>query len=396
MRRGPGSFFLAVIRSYSRNLIVSTVETQTQTEKFVYGFATVDDLAVREVVRTQNGRVTLKNLEICGQPVVATRRFWRSFFTRFGIAENVFRYFSPEEVFQRISERNKNDTFRYCIAHESFRRSNRSSKIATSSLLAVTNPDKPVIRFDEIKDLIQRYGGSDVRYHDGLVTSTHAPRGGSREFAIGGDQFRDRFCMETPVDGYGHPRLFLSLMRLVCSNGMIGYTRAFRSDIPVGKHMDHCIGRALESFDNGEGYAALRQRFQSSQSSWASVHECLQFGATLERIQREGQTTSKGLMGRFRSLAGNISELYGLANLEALSDKRRRILPSKARVYDLINFASEVATHHALPDGANRIQAFIGNLIADEFDLEGTAQDGAEFDAFFLDDSESVVRQSLN
>ena len=369
---------------------------KNQSERFTYGVATVGDLAVREVVRTQNGRVTLKNLEICGQPVLASRRFWRSFFTRFGIAENVFRYFSPEEVFDRVSERNKNDAFRYCIAHESLRRSASAGKAARSCLLAVTNPDKPVIRYDEVKDLLKHHGGTDVRYHDGLVTSTHAPRGGSREFAIGADQFRDRFCMETPIDGYGHPRLFLSMMRMVCSNGMIGYARAFRSDISVGKHMDHCIARALESFDNGDGYAALRQRFQSSQTSWASVHECLQFAATLERIQRDGQTTTKGLMGRFRSVAGNISELYGLANLEALSDKRRRILPSKARVYDLINFASEVATHHALPEGANRIQAFIGTLISDEFDLEGTARNGADFDAFFLDDSESLVRQSVN
>ena len=91
-----------------------------------------------------------------------------------------------------------------------------------------------------------------------------------------------------------------------------------------------------------------------------------------------------------------MSELYGLANLDALSDKRKRILPSKARVYDLINFASEVATHHATAEGANRVQAYIGSLIADEFDLEGTATDAPDFDAFFLDESDAVVRQSVN
>ncbi len=253
-----------------------------------------------------------------------------------------------------------------------------------------------MIRHAEVVDLLQRFGGAEVTYHDGLVSSVHTPRGGCRELNIGGDQFHDRFCLETPVDGYGHPRLFLSLMRLVCSNGMVGYTRAFRSDIAVGKQMDHCIGRALESFDNADGYAALRQRFESSQSSWASVHECLQMGAALERIERTGQTTSTGLLARFRTIAGNLSELYGLANLEALSDKRRRILPSQARVYDLINFASEVATHHTLPEGTNRMQAFIGGLISDEYDLEGTARDGAEFDAFFLDEADPVIRQSRN
>jgi len=379
--------------------MVATTQTAPK-PAFTYGQATVADLQVRKVERTQSGRVTLKDLTIDGQSVTATRRFWRSFFTRFGIAENVFRYFSPEEVLGRISATSPDDSFRFCIANQ------QTGGKSSRRLLAVTNLKRPVIRYEEIAELLTRYGGTDISYRDGLVTSYHAPRGGSREFAIGGDQFRDRFCMETPVDGYGHPRLFLSMLRLVCSNGMVGYSRAFRSDIPMGKNMDHCISRALESFDNGDGYAALRQRFESSQTSWASVHECLQLGALLEKVQRENLTTSKGLLARFRSVAGNMSELYGLANLEALSDKRKRILPSKARVYDLINFASEVATHHMLPDGANRVQAFIGSVIADEYDLEGTAKDSPEFDAFFLDDfqgsavqktdSVGTVQQSLN
>ncbi len=370
-----------------------TTEAKNHT-RFTYGQATVADLRVRKVERTQSGRVTLKDLTIDGQSVTATKRFWRSFFSRFGIAENVFRYFAPDEVFKRISAMSPDDSFRYCISKQAS--GEKSGGRSKNRLLAVTNMKRPVIRYDEVSDLIARYGGTDIRYRDGLVTSFHAPRGGSREFSIGGDQFRDRFCLETPIDGYGHPRLFLSMLRMVCSNGMVGYTRAFRSDIPMGKHMDHCISRALESFDNGDGYAALRQRFESAQTSWASVHECLQLGVVLEKLQRENQSFSKGLLGRFRSIAGNLSELYGLANLEALSDKRKRILPSKARVYDLINFASEVATHHAHADGANRMQAYIGSLIADEFDLEGTAKDSPEFDAFFLDDSDAIVRASRN
>lgn len=372
-------------------MTVSAPASTLSQPRFTYGFATVSDIQVRKVQRAAGGKVALRDLMIDGVPVRASRRFWRSFFTRFGIAENVFRYFSPDEVFTRIAEVNRDASFRFCIA-------NRSDKdgVTRNDLLAVTSPNKPVIRYDEITDLLTRYGGTDVRYHDGLVTSTHAPRGGSREFAIGGDQFRDRFCMETPIDGYGHPRLFLSLMRLVCSNGMIGYSRAFRSDVPIGKHMDHCISRALQSFDNGDGYVALRQRFESAQSSWASVHECIGLAATLEKLQRDRQLTCEGSLGRLRAVAGNLSELYGLSNIEALSDKRQRILPSKARVYDLINFASELATHHALPDGANRIQAYIGSLISDEFDLEGTADSAADFDAFFMDQSDVVVRASMN
>jgi len=336
------------------------------------------------VERSRAGKVVLKDLEIEGQQVRATKRFWRSFFTRFGIAENVFRYFSPAEVFSRIGEVNQGAAFRYCVV-ERHDLQDAEPGVPWRELLAVTSPQRPVIHYSEVIDLLQRYGGLDVHYHDGLVHSSHSPRGGSREFAIGGDQFRDRFCLETPVDGYGHPRLFLSLLRLVCSNGMVGYSRAFRSDIPVGKHMDHCLTRALESFDNGDGYVALRQRFASSQSSWASVQECVQLAALLEKLEVAKELTCQGLLGRLHTIAGNLNELYGLSNIEALSDKRQRILPSRARVYDLLNFASEIASHHAKPSGANRIQAYIGSLISDEYDLEGTAEVSTDFDAFFLD-----------
>lgn len=367
-----------------------TTTAEVQQPQFTYGMATVSNLKVNKVSRTETGRVTLRELELDGRPVIPTKRFWKSFFSRFGIAETVFRYFSPNEVFERISQMHPDDSFRFCISNQELK------GVQTNRLLAITNIKKPVIRYDHIAELVQERGGMDVTYRDGLLTSFHAPRGGSRQIQIGGDQFRDRFCMETPVDGYGHPRLFLSMMRMVCSNGMIGYSRAFRSDIPVGKDMVHCIGRALESFDNDEGYVALRKRFESAQTSWASVHECLQLGAVLERIYRDDQTQSRGLLGRFRSVAGDMSALYGLANLEALSDKRKRILPSRARVYDLINFASEVATHHADPEGANRMQAYIGSLISDEYDLEGTAKDAPEFDAFFVDESDAIVRASVN
>jgi hypothetical protein len=357
--------------------------------EFIYGQATLADLRVQNVQRSPAGRVTIREVSIDGQPVVATRRFWRSFYQRFGINESIFRYFSPTEVFQRVSERRSDDAFQFCLAAPTTEQKDADHRRAR--MLAVSGINRPLIRYREVVDLVTRYGGEDLKYRDGVITSTHAPARSGNEFHVGADSFEDRFCLETPVDGYGHPKLFLSLLRQVCSNGMVGYARAFRSDIPVGKHMDHCIARALESFDHQDGYSALRHRFESSQTSWASIHECLQLGVILDKLNSEQLLTCGGLIGRFRALAGNLNELYGLANLEALSDKRRRILPSRARVYDLLNFASEVATHHAKPEGAVRLQAFIGSLISDEFDLEGSAEQ-TDFDAFFIEDSEQVVR----
>jgi hypothetical protein len=56
----------------------------------------------------------------------------------------------------------------------------------------------------------------------------------------------------------------------------------------------------------------------------------------------------------------------------------------KCRVYDLLNFAGEVATHLADAEDARPLQSWIGSTLADEFDLEGTAGQVPEFTDLFL------------
>ena len=89
----------------------------------------------------------------------------------------------------------------------------------------------------------------------------------------------------------------------------------------------------------------------------------------------------------FRHMTGNLHGIYGLANLDAISQKRQRVLPARCRVYDLLNFASEMATHRAAAAAGRRLQGFIGSLISDEYDMEGTAQSVTDFADFFVEDS---------
>lgn len=354
---------------------------------FEYGYTRVRDLMVEAERDPQRKKARIRAVEVEGERLAPTRRFWKSFFGRFGIADNVFRYFEPEEVFQRISERCPDDGLRYCVERD---------ERGEGRLLAVSNPRRAVIRYGEVRDLVGHYDGLDTSYEAGIVTSTHRPRSGDQTFAIGPDRFQHRFVLETPVDGYGHPRIFLSFLRLVCSNGAVGYSRAFRSDVSLGKDMGHCIARALESYDNGDGYAALRQRFESAQQSWASVHECTKLYKLLIRMRQERDTDKETLIRDLYRLTGNLNELYGLANLDALSVKRQRVLPARCRVYDILNFASEVATHHASPSGNRSLQAFIGSLISDEYDLEGTAEASPDFADFFVATEDAAPRSSLN
>lgn len=353
---------------------------------FDYGFARVSDLTIHTRKEEKQEKAVVTSIELDGEKVQPTKRFWTSFFMRFGIADNVFRYFDHEEVFDRIAQRAKNDQLRFCIE--------RGGK--EPQLLGVSNPDKPIIGYDEVIDLAGRYGSTEQYYHNGIVTTTHVPRSGDSCFQIGGDEFKHRFVMDTPIDGFSQPKIHLSFLRMICSNGAIGYTRAFRSELNVGKDIAFCLARALESYDNDDGYSVLRQRFLSAQTSWASLYECEQLYRVLAKQQASGNIVGdETLLGRYQALTGNLHEFYGLANLDALSVKRQRILPSKTRVYDLINFASEVATHKAKPDASRALQAHIGSLISDEYDMEGTAEKADEFQDLFLP-SDSGPSPSLN
>jgi hypothetical protein len=354
---------------------------------FDYGCADIRDFHITSSRDSQTGKAAVRAMELNGRTVVPTKRFWKSLFLRFGIGDTVFRYFDHAEVFERISQRGRNERVRWCIAE---------NDRGEARLLAVSSPKRPLITHAEVDDLLQRYGGRDVRYHDGVVTSTHTPRGGERPFEIGGDRFQHRFVMETPVDGFSHPKVYLSFLRQVCANGAVGYGRAFRSDVSLGKDIGMCISRALDSYDNEEGYAALRQRFESSQTSWASVRECRAMTKLLEKIGLSSGGSKEHLRRTFHRMTGNLNQLYGLANLDALSNKRQRVLPSRCRVYDLINFASEAATHHSTPGAAQSLQGLIGTMICDEYDLEGTATSGSEFVDLFIRADDSGPRVSVN
>src|SRR5262249_32468835 len=128
--------------------------------------------------------------------------------------------------------------------------------------------------------------------------------------------------------------------------------------------------------------------------SWASVHEASRLYRTLARARMEGALPAhlaaggdgaqEPLLRTFHQMTGDLARIYGLANLDAFSVKRQRTLPAACKVYDLLNYASELATHHATDGGARGLQAFIGDLVSGEYDLEGTADHFGDWRDFFV------------
>jgi len=380
---------------------------------FDYPFAAIGSLSVRTTADPRTDKPVVSEVVVNDEPIKPTDRFWLSLHARYGFNNSIFKYFGHDEVFQRISEVEPRDRVRLCVE--------RDTDTGESRLLAISNPAKPVVHHESLMETLDRYDGDDISYCDGIVESSHTPRIGSNEFEIGGDTFWNRFVMSAPIDGYGQPSIYLSLLRQICTNGMVGYAPTFRSTLALGRGEDdviYSIVRALDGFGNDEGYAALRQRFEAAAKSWASVYEAQSLYRLLVKLLTRhnirtsrttpGTTSISGLLTddsspaelrssekcaeagspiitAFHRMTGDVSQIYGLANVDALSVKRQRTLPVKARVYDLLNFVSEIATHHADEQGARASQGWLGTLISGEYDLEGSQDAFGDFQDFFID-----------
>src|SRR5205085_2266357 len=89
-----------------------------------------------------------------------------------------------------------------------------------------------------------------------------------------GDAFQNKFVIDTPIDGYGRPVVYLSLLRQVCSNGAVAHTPVFRSELALGRgeaRVEYALVRALDGFNNEEGFGALRQRYEAAASRRSSA-----------------------------------------------------------------------------------------------------------------------------
>lgn len=349
--------------------------------RFNYGLTRLRDIRVRTTWDEERTCEKPTDVVVNDRSFKPTGRFWHSLFHRYGLSGNIFRYFRYAEVLDRVVDVNPQDQLRYCVE------GSETDADGDGRLLAVSNPARPVVTHDQVRSLIDRNDGERVTYHDGVVTSHHTPPSGRHEVCIGPDAFHHRFVAEMPIDGFGQPRVFLSLLRQVCTNGMIGYSRAFRSDIRIGEDAMYTLDRALAQFDSDEGFAAMRQRVDAAQLSWASVHEAQRLRKTLDRMVQRNALGASGAGGDLTSVTGDLHAMYGVANLDSISAKRQRLLPTRCRVYDLLNFASEIATHRSGPEARAHLNAYVGTIVSEEYDLEGTAEQVPDFQDLLVTDN---------
>ena len=358
---------------------------------FDYHTVSVRDLVANKVPDSINPRKEIvKTISVDGEAVKPSHRFWISLGARYGFSPSIFKWFDHEEVFERISNRASSDRLRVTI---------ETDPDGRKTLLGATNPGKPLVGCNRLLDLLDESDTDDIDYHDGIVTSTHKLRR-PVNFVVGDDEHQQRFTMSTPIDGYGQPNIYLSLLRTICSNGMVAMAKAFRTSLTIGKGQDDVmfsIDRALGSFNNEEGFHALRQRIEAAGKSWGSLYESYTLAQILQKAMFDHAIDGEDVGRSYTEKTGDLSSIYGLAQMTELSKKRMKTLPCKATVYDLINFATECATHHCNSQGhARKFQVWCGDVISQEYDLENTLETYPEFGDWWSQNENEVPETITN
>lgn len=377
-----------------------------------YETARISELAAKGRF-DDKGRLRVNHVMVGDRKVVPTQRFWTSLCAKFGFSPSIFRYFSHKEVFDRIAERNDSCAVKLAIQTTPAEQEYIDAETGfVPKLLAVSAPTKAMLHSDEVTQVLNRLDVTKVDYYEGRVVSSHEPRN-NFGWKIGDDDHNAQFVLETPVDGYGKPVVHLALVRLLCTNMMRAIHKAFQAGIILSKSnsaMD-TLQRAMEAYNNEDGFMALKTRIESAQHSWASVNECVQLGKVIKRLSvkefrpeflatvpdTDSQALRNNLLNQLFELSGDLREIYGVAQIDSLSEKRMRQLPSKARVYDLLCFATEIATHQATPMAARDMHEFFGRLVgSDLYDLEGSCDEYKEFADFMDSNSKNAAEARAN
>ena len=180
------------------------------------------------------------------------------------------------------------------------------------------------------------------------------------------------------------PCIYLSMQRLVCSNGATAQVAEFRTDIEINDESGLHLSRLLGSFNNRHGFSALEERLGIAQSTAASVSEFMEIDGLLQNHVPD-KHAYRQLHNRLDEIAGEPCFRYGTTCLNNIPAKKRSLLPVNCSVNDLLNFCSELTSHHGkLLNDTAAFDVAAGKILAHEFDLEGMYGRHSKSPDFFL------------
>ena len=310
---------------------------------------------VADSVVEDNGRFAGISFE--GERYKPSQRFLKGLAQRMKVSLSVFELFSPLEVVRRAAERAPNLPLRLTLDRQDHEAlgliEDKGAPIPAGNIEVVMKDDRRLQSFD---------------YRNGMI---------SGRFDLGeawdipnDSKYGVHVITEVPVDGMGTPEATLATWRQVCSNGAVAEAPLFRTKMEVKDSSGEHFRRLLTSFSNPRGVEMLHMRLVAATETAASVNEVYQVESLIRRQVRDARHQML-LCERLQEVADNPCVRYGVTDLGAIGERRRALLPTGASVADVMNFVSELNTHHGeLVKNANAANGLLGDFYANSYDLE--------------------------
>ena len=313
----------------------------------------------------------INGLVLDGATYKLSDRFYKTLAAELGIPYGVFGFFTPHEVMTRAAEKLPDLPLRVTV------------DTAQGQALGLTqNKGLPMpVRFIE-NVLHEDRRLQEVEYGNGVLSALLDL---DDPWEVPNDStYHVRVRCRVPVDGVGMPDMSLATWRQVCSNGAVAETSLFRTKMEIKDNSGEHFRRLLTSFSNPSGVEMLQSKMCTAAGTKASVGEVV----LLEGLIRRSVANTRNQMllrERLYELAENPCVRYGVTDLSNIGMKKRALLPVGCSVADLLNFASELATHHSeLLKPESTLQTFAGTVLSKGFDLEDLYPNARRTSDFYL------------
>ena len=298
-----------------------------------------------------------------------SNRFLSSLGRKTGVKKDYFQVMPPEEVVSRVVS--KDGDSELVVAYDK------------SQVLGVTRPEDTLVRVDQAMKVIGGFNPSNISYLNGEIKASFDLQRGGGDTAILGENFAKKFMLSVPVDGFEMPSLSPILIRLICTNGMVGEGPAFSSDIKIGRNdAGFTLERALSTYSGDQQFSKIAERLALSKNAFASVAEVTQFVDMLSKHKVDNR-----IISTVWQLAGRNAMIQSMS-LKGINPRHMRKISTELCRYDLLNMVTEVRTHIVDNVVASRVlDAFVSSLISRDPDLEGSvdpSKAAAPVDLFFV------------
>ena len=313
----------------------------------------------------------IKGLAIGQTTCKLSDRFYKTLAAELGIPYGVFGFFTPLEVMTRAAEKEPDLPLRVTVDTE-------------KGLALGLTPDKglpmPVKYIEHVLHDDRRL--REVEYGNGVLS---AMLDLDDPWEVPNDStYHVRVRCRVPVDGVGMPDMSLATWRQVCANGAVAEAPLFRTKMEIKDNSGEHFRRLLASFSNPSGVEMLQSRMGTAAGTKASVGEVMLLDGLIRRSLANTRNQML-LRERLNEIADNPCVRYGVTDLANIGLKKRPLLPVGCSVADLLNFASELVTHHAellKPDST--LHSFAGTVLSKGFDLEDLYPNSLRTSAFYL------------